>query len=227
MMRGLSSAAGAPVTSTFDALARLRHGRVFHPRGVLLQGEFTARSAGPLPLPAHTLPVVARLSKGAGTPGSIPDILGLALRISSGNGPWDFTFASAGSAPIARMLLHPATSWSRAHYSSLAPYRANDSLVWLLAKAEDGPPNSDASLADVARLSGQRFLRFTVSSATVAGQWEAAADVRLHSIAPDCEHPNFDPMTHHPPSMSLYPRWLSGLRERAYRGSRHGRGAGS
>ncbi|WP_431902988.1 hypothetical protein [Amycolatopsis thermoflava] len=121
------------VRPVFGALARLRHARVFHPRGVLLRGTLETLAPGELPLPPSG-PVVARLSKGAGLPRGMPDILGLALRIPTDDGPWDLTLASAS----ARVLLRPARGWRRAVFSSLVPYRVAAGLRWILAEV-DGP----------------------------------------------------------------------------------------
>ncbi|MEU0464343.1 hypothetical protein ABZ215_10095 [Amycolatopsis sp. NPDC006131] len=197
------------VRPVFGALARLRHARVFHPRGVLLRGTLETLTPGELPLPPSG-PVVARLSKGAGLPRGMPDILGLALRIPTDDGPWDLTLASAS----ARVLLRPATGWRRTVFSSLVPYRVAAGLRWILAEV-DGPDG--AALDDVDAVT------VTCSAAKLTGPATPVARIALDTPLGDGERPSFDPMLHSPPGARLYPEWLSRLREPAYQGSRAGR----
>ncbi|SFW85966.1 hypothetical protein [Amycolatopsis australiensis] len=68
------------VAAGFRGLAALRHARAFHPAGLVLRGELSPLDDD-LPWPPGPVPVVARLSKGAGTPGRLPDALGLAIRL--------------------------------------------------------------------------------------------------------------------------------------------------
>jgi hypothetical protein len=67
------------VKAGFRGLAALRRARAFHPVGLVLRGELRP-VADDLPWPSGPVAVVARLSKGAGTPGRLPDALGLAVR---------------------------------------------------------------------------------------------------------------------------------------------------
>lgn len=217
--------AGGLVSSAFHTLGTLRHARAFHPRGMLLNGELTTLSDGALPLPSGTRPVIARLSKGAGTPGGMPDILGLAVRIPDPDGPthaWDLALSSAGSGKLGRMLPRSARTWSRARYSSLAPYQVGNQLLWLIATADDPQPD-DASLSAVTRIVDRGPLEFTIRSVTADGRQQASARLLLHTVRSDAEHPSFDPMTNCPPGVRLYPQWLSRIREHAYQGSRSGR----
>ncbi|OXM74933.1 MULTISPECIES: hypothetical protein [Amycolatopsis] len=199
------------VRPVFGALARWRRARVFHPRGILLRGTLETLAPDELPLPPGG-PVVARLSKGAGLPGRMPDILGLALRIPTDDGPWDLTLASAS----ARVLLRPARGWRRARFSSVVPYRVARGLRWILASV-DGPDG--ASLDAVA--AGP--VTVTCCVAKLTGPATPVARIVLDSPLGDGERPSFDPMLHSPPGARLYPDWLSRLREPAYQGSRAGR----
>jgi hypothetical protein len=70
--------------------------------------------------------VIARVSKGAGTPGGAPDILGLAVRIPTQNGLsqlWDLALSSSGSGALSRTRPIPARQWGAARYGSIVPYR--------------------------------------------------------------------------------------------------------
>ncbi|WP_167114420.1 hypothetical protein [Amycolatopsis viridis] len=208
--------APALVRPVFGALARLRKARVFHPRGLLLRGTLETLDPDALPLPAGGGPVVARLSKGAGLRGGAPDILGLALRIPTDDGPWDLTLASAR----ARLLLWPSAGWRRARFSSLVPYRTAAGLRWILAGV-DGPEG--ASLDELAGDVASRPVTVRCATAKLTGRPLPVARIVLDALLGDGERPSFDPMLHSPPGARLYPEWLSRLREPAYQGSRAGR----
>lgn len=116
-----------PVTglsaSTFAALSALRKKRIFHPVGVAYLGTIQLFAPKELPLANGTHRVIARFSRGAGTPEPLPDVLGFAFKIlNSEEGDQDFLLASSGRAPGARNLLLPSTSFFRATYSSVLPY---------------------------------------------------------------------------------------------------------
>lgn len=199
------------VTSAFTVLGRVRHGRVFHPRGVLLDGALEARSSGVLPFPGGTRPVIARLSKGAGTPGGTPDVLGLAFRIPPGAGlsePWDITLTSSGSGLFGRMLPIPASEWNGTTYSSLMPYRAGSRLVWLIAQAEEGQPAHTADPEKLREALAGGPLRFTLHQDGVNVHRRKVGVLTLHRVRPDEENPSFDPMRHCPRGIHLSPRFF-------------------
>jgi hypothetical protein len=204
------------VSAGFRGLAALRHAKAFHPGGVVLRGELRA-VADDLPWPREAVSVVARLSKGAGTPGRLPDALGLAVRIPGAGrdgGPWDLTLTTAGSGHLGRMLPRPSASWTSGAYSSLVPYRRAGRLVWLAAWASG--PRLPASLDAVGVP-----LRFALRTGREDGRWCDSAELTLTEIGGDA--PSFDPMLNHPDGLEFAPGWLAGLRERAYAGSRSGR----
>ncbi|RSM49015.1 hypothetical protein DMA12_04660 [Amycolatopsis balhimycina DSM 5908] len=208
------------VSTGFRGLAALRRAPAFHPGGVVLRGELR-RVADDLPWPPETAPVVARLSKGAGTPGRLPDALGLAVRIPGAGrdgGPWDITLTTAGGGHLGRLLPRPAAAWTRGAYSSLVPYRRADRLVWLGAWAETGTPRVEASL-DAVRAAAP--LRFVLRTGREDGRWCDSAVLTLTEAAGDA--PSFDPMLNRPEGLGFAPEWLVRVRERAYAGSRAGR----
>jgi hypothetical protein len=217
--------AGGVVARGFRGLAAVRHARAFHPAGLVLHGELRALAPDDLPWPAEPVPVVARLSKGAGTPGRLPDALGLAVRVPGAgraDRPWDITLTTAGSGHVGRMLPRPAPSWTRGGYSSLAPYRHGDRLIWLGAAAEPSSPRLGASLGELAPALP---LRFVLRTGRQDGRWCDSAELVLREVGADAPRPAFDPMTNHPAELALHPRWLTELRDRAYTGSRAGRPA--
>jgi hypothetical protein len=206
------------VTAGFRGLAALRRARAFHPAGLVRRGELRPL-AGDLPWPPGPVAVTARLSKGAGTPGRLPDALGLAVRIPGAGrdgGPWDLTLTTAGTGHLGRMLPRPAASWTGGAYTSLVPYRRADRLIWLAAWA--AAPRIDASLEAVAAADD---LRFVLRTGRQDGRWCDSAELTLGEAGGDA--PAFDPMLNRPDCLEPAPEWLARLRERAYEGSRAGR----
>ncbi|SEF19630.1 hypothetical protein SAMN05421837_10138 [Amycolatopsis pretoriensis] len=204
----------------FRGLAAVRRARAFHPTGLALRGELRAVDDD-LPWPSAPTAIVARLSKGAGTPGRLPDALGLAVRIPGAGRdgePWDLTLTTAGSGHLGRMLPRPVATWTGGAYSSLVPYRRADRLIWLGAWATADSPRLEASLEAVAAAGG---LGFVLRTGREDGRWCDSAELRLSEAGGDA--PAFDPVLHRPDGVDVAPEWLAGLRERAYAGSRAGR----
>jgi hypothetical protein len=96
-VKWLTSRPADGVSLIFGAMARLRRAPAVHPRGIAFAAQLTVSDQTPLILQGDH-PATVKLSKGAGTPGQWPDILGLALRIhpTDTNRPSDFLFSSAG-----------------------------------------------------------------------------------------------------------------------------------
>lgn len=208
------------VAAGFRGLAALRRARAFHPAGLVLRGELRPVDDD-LPWPSGPTPVVARLSKGAGTPGRLPDALGLAVRIPGAGrdgGPWDLTLTTAGSGHVGRMLPRPAATWTGGAYSSLVPYRRADRLIWLAAWASAESPRLDASIESVVAAGG---LGFVLRTGREDGRWCDSAELTLPDVGGDA--PAFDPMRHRPDGLEPAPGWLAQVREKAYAGSRAGR----
>src|SRR5436190_23127278 len=77
--------------------AAIRHGRLFHPTGVLANGTIERIAATGEGLPMVSGEVVGRVSKGVGLPGALPDIAGVAWRMPPPlppSTPWDVLLAS-------------------------------------------------------------------------------------------------------------------------------------
>ncbi|HEX2267819.1 MAG TPA: hypothetical protein VHI97_06420, partial [Actinomycetota bacterium] len=99
----------APTAAFFAAATRLRGRRFFHPYGRAFAGTLhMPKAKAGLKQGSHQ--AIARLSRGAGMPRGLPDVLGLAIKLPDFNGPrrdQDFLLVSAASAPVARHLLLP------------------------------------------------------------------------------------------------------------------------
>ena len=121
------------ISLAFTTLARLRQAPAVHPRKVSFSAQLCVERQTPL-IPAGQYLATVNLSKGAGTPGGRPDILGVALRfrLPASPDPCDVLFSSAGTGRWTRWVPHPATAWGRAHYGTLAPYEIAARWWWLL-----------------------------------------------------------------------------------------------
>lgn len=213
------------VDAGFEALASLRHARVFHPQGVLARGRLRVADArGEYLIGAPECPVAARFSKAASTPGGWPDVLGFALRMHTTHGPWDLALATVGgTGTVSRFAITPTRGWVHACYGSLMPYRLADSPpLWLFAEPGPKHPGS-ASLSDMRAALRTDALPITLHAKGIGGKATVLAQLELES-APDEPAPDaFDPVLNTPPAVELLPRWVAAIRAQAYRGSRRGR----
>ena len=215
-MKELDAVLGAP----FTFASAFRRARIFHPRGVLTQGH-AELGAHWWPVQGR-IPVTARLSRGIGLPGVLPDMMGLAIRLHLIGGPWDLLLVSAQLST--RVVLWPARGWSSARYSSVTAYCAEDGpATWVFAVPDHGQPRTGSTSA----LIDGGPLHFTLSLATARGKATPAGRIWLDSpsaVADDAQ-PAFDPVINLPPELRMWPEWLATPRRTAYWASRVGRGA--
>lgn len=199
----------------FRLASRLRRARIFHPRGVTLAGRLHVTGEGPLP--SGETDCAVRLSKGLGTPGGVPDVLGVALRVL-GEEPFDALLASTlGTRGWRTVALAPAASWGRLRLSSLMPWQDGEGhRVHLVGRVDD------LQLTDTRTSTIQAHLPIDVRL-YVSGPdrvWQTGV---LVVTGPDLPEIDYDPVLHHPPGWRLVPDWLAGQRIAAYDGSRAGR----
>jgi hypothetical protein len=228
------------VDVAFAALARLRHARAVHPRGALFAGRVElggpgaeAPTVAALGGPAHHTALV-RLSKNAGTPGSLPDMLGVAVRLTDlPDGPVDLLFATVGRHRATGALLAPTTGWSARPYSTLLPYRADGVRVTLGLRPQE-PARARGTHPQAARDAvRQEPLAFTLVEKRARVPWAPIGRLVLDLPMPDgasddgpggMEPVTFDPLVHVHPRLRPV-RAFAAVREAAYVGSRRGRGA--
>ncbi|MFI9008043.1 hypothetical protein ACIGNX_12500 [Actinosynnema sp. NPDC053489] len=194
--------------NAFRALADARDAKAFHPRGRWFEGTLTTTFDPALPLPVGEVEVCGRLSKGVGTPGGLPDVLGLAFRLP---GPWDVLLSTCAAVVLPR----PARTWTSARYGSVTPFRHGGRLVWLAAVPDRSSRVRSAALADL-----PAELGFTLE---VGPSWRPVGRLVARPLDVDRDLPALDPVRNRPPDVDLAPAFLARARERAYRGSRRGR----
>ncbi|WNG87864.1 phosphodiesterase [Mycobacterium sp. ITM-2016-00317] len=214
-------------TLPLRAGAALRDKRFFHPTGVLCGGTVTRLAPEGDGLPLVSGEVVGRISKGAGTPGSLPDFAGLAWRMpADADGPqaWDVLTVSSA----ARVALRPVASWPAAQYSTLMPLGYRGAVFWLRARMQTPVDGEGLSVSAITERVRSGTVEFTVEQARGTGPFTKLAtltfDRELCRDDPGCDQP-FDPTVRSGTEVQLLPRWLTTLRRSAYRNSRKGRGA--
>jgi hypothetical protein len=242
--------AGRCFAAVFRAVKAVRPFRPIHPRGISLVGELTltgatGRTAAGLPGPsgiswldgAGTRQVRAQFSRSVGLPESLPDILGLALRLGAGVGDSDdvadVLFASTGWGVPARFMLLPKLDAGTAKFTTLMPYKGANGPVLLGLRTLSLPPratgraDTDGNFKE-SLATGHWTL--ALSYATPAGRWVQAGVLHLRA-APDVGGTDsgdraggdtairFDPLKHPLPGAETY-TWARRLRERSYRAAR-------
>lgn len=223
LTRRLAAVAAIPVSAAIGAFGAARRARAFHPLGVALTGTWTAPDDLVPPLaPGRPWPVVVRISKGVGSPGRLPDVLGLAVRIVDLYGAGehqDLLLSTSGSSGLARHLLLPTSDHGRATYSSLVPYGTplGAGPLWARARLAEGADTAHTLDEAVDRLLAGD-LTFLIGVAA-GGRERLLGEVHLHErlAAARADSLRFDPQNAGP---SLCPTGaIQELRERAYRAS--------
>jgi hypothetical protein len=184
-----------------------------HPLGSLRPATLTRHGlAEPIGVPwldgAGTDDVLVRLSRATGFPAPLPDIRGLALRVTVADGQHaDVLFASTGLGRWSRFVLKPARSSCHVDYSTLIPYRTPTGSLNLAAVPDD----QDS---------------FLLKCAAPGQPWRQFGELYLRAARDDGtgdESISFDPVTNQLPELD-YPPWAASLREGAYRAARLTRG---
>lgn len=172
----------APTAAFFAAATRMRGRRFFHPYGRAFAGTLhIPKATAGLKQGDHQ--AIARLSRGAGAPRGLPDVLGLAIKLVDFNGPrkdQDFLLVSAASAPVARHLLLPAAVFGSRTFSTVLPYEVEGEV--LLFGTLPSPPDERATGLELAKLDEaleEGRLRFRFAAATLTGPWRRIGELRL------------------------------------------------
>ncbi|WP_283615257.1 phosphodiesterase [Mycolicibacterium poriferae] len=213
--------------------AALRDRRLFHPRGVLADGRIERVAPHDEGLPVPSGPVVGRLSKAVGVPGSLPDAAGLAWRMfagPSGDSPWDVLLVTAGVGDAAavpnRLLLRPVAAWANTRYSSLMPLAYRGQLWWVRARMVTDLAADGLDLDAVVDTLDRSEIEFDIEQACGSGDFRPLATLRLSQVRPVTtpdQDVSFDPVRNTAPGVCVWPQWLRNFRRLAYRRSREGR----
>jgi hypothetical protein len=220
----------------FAALSALRGKRFFHPHGNGYTGtlriEVGLSEYPDVPLLAEpgTHDAIIRCSRGGGLPESLPDVLGLAVRLPDLHGlgaHQDFLLAtSADGFPMHHLLLPAPGGFFGQSYSSVLPYRVGGALRLIGAVPVRPPaPAGGTDLEQLDEAAADHQARFHLALATLGGRWQQFGTLSLLERIDDAETEAlcFNPWN---TGGGLRPDGpLMGLRDPAYRGSQWGRGA--
>jgi hypothetical protein len=140
------SVLGRAVDLVVGAASAVRGERVIHAKGTAYEGELTLYAgAGKLAVPLVRgplkRPVLVRLSRAAGLPDPLPDVLGMAIRIPDADGaghPQDLMLTTGGGSPLARRMLIPRWDYRGSTYTSLISYEIGGRDLVVGALPHDG-----------------------------------------------------------------------------------------
>lgn len=180
----------------FGSLSALRRKRVFHPDGVAYRATLTflpLERVDPLVSFAAgtTSDAYVRFSRGVGLPESVPDILGLAVklpRFAGSDMDQDILMVTSGEGPVLQNLLLPASGYFGHHFSTVLPYRRPDGDDQLLigARADaDLDGLDDSTFRDIANAAAVRHLRFDLLTARIGDRWKKAGSLVITSPLED------------------------------------------
>jgi hypothetical protein len=211
----LGRALGVPLR----ALARRRSGKPMHPDGVVRSAVLERTGSTPpwgvpwLDDPGRD-PAVVRLSRGAGLPRALPDVLGLAVRLTGPDGQRiDLLFSSTGTGRLGRAVPVPRRDPATA-YGSIMGYRTDAGTLRLAAVGERAAGATGDTLV------------FVLAAARGAAPWRPFARLTVgEAVQPPDPDVRFDAVLHPPPGL-IADGPMARLRAPAYAMARQGRNAG-
>ena len=134
-------------TAAVRAASRLRGERVIHGRGRTLAGSLSTTGGAGTGVALLDAPgrydVLVRVSRSAGLPELLPDVLGLAVRVLDAHGPGasqDLLLDSTRPEPLLRRWPVPARHHLSVLHGSLLPYDAPSGRLLLGARGAAGQP---------------------------------------------------------------------------------------
>jgi hypothetical protein len=225
MKASLSGAAGRAFAAIFKALKVLRPDRPIHPTGVALTGAIERRPGGAgsgilwMDSPG-TDTVNARLSRSLGAPSGWPDILGLALRITTETGPADVLLASTGVSRPGRLTLTAHRYASNSKLTSLMPYKGSKGPVLLAARPEHTGKGLPATPEAFRQALATDTWTLGLYHARPAGRWIRFGTLLLTLDPGKTDVPTrFDPLMRPLPGAGTY-GWAGRLRQPSYEAAR-------
>lgn len=197
LTRALTSPLVSAGTAAVHAASRLRGERAIHARGRTLTGRLTVPGGGTTGAVLLDTPgdydVLVRVSRSAGLPLPLPDVLGLAVRVLDAHGPGahqDLLLDSTRPEPVLRRVPRIGRDHLRGTYGSLLPYDVAGQRLLLGARPlpGQGPAMLDA-------VPDQLSLDLLV--ATPHGRWRVWGTVRTAAElpAPHGRRLRFNPWT--------------------------------
>jgi hypothetical protein len=206
---------GRVLASAFAAVRMVRRPRPIHPNGAVYIGRVSwvnpgGRNSGiawiDTPPASGGQVVIARVSRSVGLPSALPDVVGLAFKVTTERGAADIELASSWLGVPGRFLLRPTRSL-RGAFGSLMPYRSAVGPVLVSARSN----HRDGEVWTI-----------DLFYATPLSTWRRFAVVSLDTEpVPDSPTLRFDPIVNPLPGANTYD-WTRRLRLRSYRVARRG-----
>lgn len=209
-------AGGQAFKSVFAVLKLFRPDRPIHRSGVVLQGTLVHTrvfSGEDWMDSSGTEEVTARISRSVGLPESMPDVVGLALRV----GDADILLSTTGYSFPTRFLLRPRRALLDGPFTSIMPFRGAGGPV-LIAARREGPGPEVTRLSQLRNFTGE--LQWGLHYSRLRGPWTRFATVRL-SVSDGQEGNSqgggirFDPVGRPPAGLETYD-WTRSLRIPSY-----------
>jgi hypothetical protein len=223
----------AASASLFGLASRIRGKRIFHPHGVGFEATLEVRAPSryadvELLRAERSWRAIVRLSRGLGLPPSVPDVLGVAIRVVDAYGSdrhQDFLLVSSARGPIWQRQFLPAPGgFGRHSYSSLLLYRIGSHLRIVGAEPVG---NSAGERIDVTELRSEPRpdIGFALTLATRRGGRVKVGRLELGARLGDAytEALAFNPWNTGGGIVPAGP--VMGLRQRSYAASQAARGA--
>ena len=228
MSVAFSGPVGAALAAGFKILKALRPKRPIHPAGVAFTGTIERRpgsvESGILWIDSPgTAAVSARLSRSIGLPSGWPDILGLALRITTESGPADVLLASTAMSWPGRLILTAHRYASKSKLTSLMPYKGPAGPVLLAARPEPSGKSLPATPDTFRESLGAGTWSLGLYHARPTGPWTRFGTLLLDLDPGQADlNTRFDPLKRPLPGAGTY-GWARRLREPSYQAARQPR----
>ncbi|RBY92007.1 phosphodiesterase [Blastococcus sp. TBT05-19] len=204
-MTDLAALAGKAVAVPLGAIARFRRGRAMHPRGAVFDAVLERHGASP-PFGVPWLdevrsdPVVVRLSRGAGLPAPLPDVLGLAVRMGSDDDPVDILLSSTGQGRLGRLVPVPRVD-AEGVYSSIMAFRSAAGPIRFAALPRAASVSSDPE--PVAAAAAHGAIDLSLAAAVGSEGWRPFARLRSTSARGPLDSAiRFDAVLNPPPGLT-------------------------
>ena len=207
----LAGVGGQALKAVFAVLKTFRPGRPIHTHGVLLEGTLTHTRvfSGESWLDSSSEEqVLARISRSVGLPDTLPDVVGLALRI----GAADVLLATTGRGFPGRFMVLTRRSVVDGPFSSLMAFKGAGGPVLLAARREGAGPDL-STLAELRSL--EESLHWGLFYSRLRGPWTRFGTLRLRVRADQDEVFRFDPVGRPPRGLDTY-GWTRKLRVPSY-----------
>ncbi|RJK98392.1 phosphodiesterase [Vallicoccus soli] len=227
----MTAAASAGLGAAFRGVAALRAAKPLHPYGVLLRATVRRTAGGRWGAPwldeAGEDRGAVRVSRSAGLPHPLPDVLGLALRVPGPDGPADLLLASCLAAGVPGRFVFAPRLDVAARCSSVMTYRTATGREVVLGVAPPaGGRRVPMDLATLPERLAADPLLLDLVVATPAGPWQPYGTLEVAGAAADEPDPAlaYEPVRHPLPGLRMAGP-LARVRSDAYTQARRGRGA--